>query len=67
MDPSLGVFTGLAPGITPLGVDVLLYCFAEDDEGVIYKMGYRRRRGRQREGRRRLPGQSVTHGGGGVL
>lgn len=40
VDASLGVLPGLAAGITPLGVDILLYCLAEDDEGLIYKMRY---------------------------
>lgn len=40
VDTSLGILTGLAIGITPLCVDILLYCFAENDEGVIYEMRY---------------------------
>jgi len=40
VDATLGVLTGLSAGIAPLGVDILLYCLAEDDEGLIYEMRY---------------------------
>jgi len=52
VDATLGVLTGLSAGITPLGVDILLYCLAVDDEGLIYKMRLRWRRGQQAEGGR---------------
>lgn len=47
VNAAFGIFTGLAPGITPLGVNTRMLCFAKYDEGVIYKMRYRRRRRRQ--------------------